>query len=221
LLTHSKVRGPRLPIAALAACIALITVFAPRAGAQEPVAAPTEAEASEASAAASVVSTKRVVPRRRKVVRHRFQPWSRPSPRRVRQIIRIEARRWRIDPRRLARRVACESRFQWSANGGSYFGLLQFAPSTFSRGLGSIRTRRVVIVRKRVRRVREVTISRYSDGRVVRERGRRRRQVVAHVHAGKLPRRPELTHGWAQLRIGAQAIRGISAVSSSEWGCPA
>jgi hypothetical protein len=221
LLTHPKVRGRGLPTAALAACIALVVIVAPRAGAPEPAAAPTEAEAGDASATASVVSTKRVVPRRRKLVRHRFQPWSRPSPRKVRQIIRIEARRWRIDPARLARRVACESNFQWAANGGAYFGLLQFAPSTFTRGLGSIRTRRVAIVRKRVRRPRAVTISRYSDGRVVRERGRRHRQVVVHVHAGRLPRRPGLTHGWAQLRIGAQAIRGISAVSSSEWGCPA
>jgi hypothetical protein len=219
LLTHPKVRGLGPAFAALAACIALITVMTPTAGAQEPTAEPTGA--TEPGATASVVSTERVVPRRRKVVRHRFQPWRRPSPRKVRQIIRIEARRWRIDPSALARRVACESKFQWSANGGSYYGLLQFAPSTFSRGLSSIRSRRVVLVRKRVRKVREVTISRYSDGRVVRERGRRHRQLVAHVYAGRLPRRPELTHAWAQLRIGAQAIRGISAVSSSEWGCPA
>jgi hypothetical protein len=220
LLTHPRLRGRGLLIAALAACIALISVMTPTAGAQDPAAEPPEAAAGEPDATAAV-STKRVVPPRRKVVRHRFQPWSRPSPRRVRQIIRIEARRWRIDPGRLARRVACESKFQWSANGGAYYGLLQFAPSTFSRGLSSIRTRRVVLVRKRVRKVREVTISRYSDGRVVRERGRPHRQRLLHVYAGRLPRRPELTHGWAQLRIGAQAIRGISAVSSSEWGCPA
>jgi hypothetical protein len=227
LLTHLKVRGLWLWTAVVAVSIAFTAVAASSATAQEEsgaASAPAPAEPAEPGATAgptAVVSTKRVVPKRRKVVRHRFQPWGRPSPRKVRQIIRIEARRWRIDPSSLARRVACESKFQWSANGGSYYGLLQFAPSTFYRGLSSIKSRQVALVRERTRKVREIRIVRYSDGREVRERGRKHRQKVVHVYAGTLPRRPEVTHGWTQLRIGAQAIRGVSAVSSSEWGCPA
>jgi hypothetical protein len=69
--------------------------------------------------------------------------------------------------------------------------------------------------------VRDRKVITYSNGRIVRQRGRRHRQRVVHVYSGKLPRRPALTHGWAQLRIGAQAIRGVSAVSSSEWACSA
>lgn len=227
MLTHLKVRGLGLWIVALAASIVFIAVQAPTAAGQEgpgaaSAPAPTEpADPAAPTGTAAVVSTKRIVPRRRKVVRHRFTPAARPSPSLVRRIIRIEARRWHIDPSSLSRRVACESKYQWSANGGSYYGLLQFAPSTFYRGLSSIKTRRVVIVRERWRKLREIKITRYSDGREVRERGRRHRQKVVHVHAGTLPRRPGITHGWTQLRIGAQAIRGVSAVASSEWGCSA
>jgi hypothetical protein len=172
-------------------------------------------------AAPAVVKVERIVPKRRKVIRSHFTPWAKPSPAKVRRIIRLEARRWQISPASLARRIACESNFQWSADGGSYYGLLQFAPSTFYRGMGSIRSRRVVIARKSVRKLREIKITHYSDGNVERERGRKHRQVVLRVKSGKIPRSPGITHGWAQVRIGAQAIRGISAVSSSEWGCPA
>ena len=171
--------------------------------------------------AATVVKTSRVVPARRKVVRKRFSPWAKPSPRRVRQIIRGEARRWGISPASLARRVGCESGFRWSAGNGQYQGLLQFASSTFSRGMRSIKSRGVKIKRVRKRKVHEVHVSRYSDGRVVRKKGRKRVQRVTYVYKGHFPRNPSVTHGWAQLRIGAQAIAGRSAVSSGEWGCPA
>jgi hypothetical protein len=215
--THLKVRGRALGTMAVAACIGSMAGTASVAQAQET--APSQE--ANSSSEPRVVSVRRVVPPRRKVVRVRFRPWSRPSPRKVRQIIRIEARRWHIDPRRLARRVGCESEFRWYAGNGSYRGLLQFAPSTFSRGLRTIRSRRVAIVKTRVRTVRETQIVRYSDGRVERRRGRRHRQRVVRLYRGVLPRRPQLTHGWAQLRIGSQAIRGMSAVRSSEWGCPA
>ena len=122
---------------------------------------------------------------------------------------------------RLARRVGCESGFRWYAGNGAYQVLLQFATGTFYRGLRSIRTRRVVIKRKRTRKVRAVRLVRYSDGHVERKRGRWHRQTVVRIYRGTLPRRPGVTHGWTQIRIGAQAIRGISGVRSSEWGCPA
>ena len=181
----------------------------------------TQTGGQPSGAAAKVTKTETVVPPRRVVIRGKFKPWARPSARKVRTIIRAEARRWRISPSGLARRVHCESRFQWSAGNGLYQGLLQFAPSTFYRGLGSIRSRRVKLVRTGLRRVHEVTVTRYSDGRVVRKRGRAHRQKVVRVLTGTLPKRPAVTHAWAQLRIGAQAIRGVSAVRSSEWACSA
>lgn len=196
----------------IACCLLAVGAGTPGAKAQE---------GSNPSATASVASTKYVRPARHRVVRRTFQPWARPSPRQVRRIIAAEARLWKIDGRRLARRVACESRFRWSAFSGTYHGLLQFAPGTFYRGLGSIRTRRVRLVRSDVRKVRGVHIVRYTDGRTERRPGPRRRQRVYVVYRGVIPRRPSVTHGWAQIRIGAQAIRGISAVRSSEWGCPA
>jgi hypothetical protein len=181
----------------------------------------TTAPSDTAASAPHVVKVETRKPPRRKVVRRRFRPWDRPSPARVRQIIRIEARRWRIAAAGLARRVACESRFRWWAGNGAYQGLLQFSSSTFYRGLRTIRTRVVKFARKRVRRVYETRIVHYSDGRVERKRGRRHRQVLVRVYRGRLPRRPAVTHGWTQIRIGAQAIRGVSGVHNSEWSCPA
>lgn len=204
-------RAAKTSFPALAA-VALVAPAVPAALAQDQ-AAP--------AAAPHVVSADESIPPRRKVVKHDFRPWSRPNPRQVREIIRSEGRRWRVSPQRLSRRVACESRFRWWAGNGPYRGLLQFHSSTFQRGMRTIRDRRVRLVRRSTRSVRGVRVVRWSDGRVERERGRRVRQRVLHVYRGRLPSRPELTHGWAQLRIGAQAIRGRSAVSSGEWSCPA
>lgn len=205
---------------ALAAVIGSMAVAVAVAAAPPSTAGGTQPPGT-AAGAPTVVKVERVAPPRRKVLRSRFRPWARPSPRKVREIIRLEARRSHIDPSRLARRVGCESHFQWSAGNGSYQGLLQFASSTFSRGLSSIKSRRVMLVRTHVHRVHETKIVHYSDGHVVRKRGRKHRQRVVHVYRGTLPRRPELTHAWTQLRIGSQSIRGVSAVNSSEWSCPA
>jgi hypothetical protein len=217
--TTSRLRTTRRTVAsaALAVLIGSATGAAPPSARAE-TAAPATADGG---AEARVATVERVVPPRRRVFRHRFHPWSRPGPSGVREIIRMEARRWHIDSRRLARRVACESRFHWWAGSGGFRGVLQFHTSTFSRGLRTIKDRRVVLVRQRLRTVREMRIVHYSDGRVVRESGRRRRQRVVHVYVGMLPRRPELSHTWTQLRIGSQSIRGVSAVHSSEWSCPA
>jgi hypothetical protein len=231
--THVHVRGRGLLFVALVASVVMImTVLA----AATPVVSQGQAQStggsqtapeSDAKPSGSASSEPRVVkvqhirPARRKVVRRRFRPWGKPSPGRVRQIIRLEARRWHIAAGRLARRVSCESNYRWSAGNGSYQGLLQFASNTFNRGLRTIRSRRVGFVRKSTRRVYGKKVVHYSDGHVERKRGRRYRQRVVRLYKGTLPRRPGLTHGWAQLRIGAQAIRGISGVHSSEWGCPA
>ena len=230
MITHWTVRGRGPALAVLAALTltvaALMAAQTQTAGAQETGATEAEQssvpeEQSSPTAQPAVVSKKRVVPKRRKVIRKRFDPWATPSPAKVRRIIRIESRRWGIDPAGLSRRVACESNYRWWADGGAYYGLLQFAPSTFSRGVSSIRTRRVAFKRTGWRRVRGRTVTRYSNGRVVRDKHRPTRQRVVKVYRGRLPRRPGILHAWTQVRIGAQAIRGISSVSSSEWGCPA
>lgn len=217
-----KAVGKFLSFPRIVALVAAVAIAGTLAGggalaATSPEPAPETASAS----AAKVVKVKRIVPRRTKVRRVRFKPYARASKARVKRMIRIEAKRWKISPSRLSRRVACESGYRWWADGGPYHGLLQFAPSTFVRGMRSIRTRSVVIVRKRYRRVRETKVIRYSNGRVVRRKGRARRQKLVRISRGRLPRRPGVTHAWAQLRIGSQAIRGLSAVRSSEWGCPA
>lgn len=179
------------------------------------------APASTTTPAADAARVETVVPRRRKVIRRRFKPAARPSPAKVRRIIRIEAARWHISAAGLARRVSCESGYSWSAGNGTYRGLLQFAPSTFSRGMSTIKSRTVKIVKRSTRTVREKRIVHYPDGKVAHLRGKKHRQRVIRVLKGKLPRHPALTHGWAQLRIGAQAIAGRSAVSSGEWSCGA
>ena len=204
-----------IPIAVVLFAVALVPVawtVAP-ALAEEASGTPT--------ATASVVATKNIEPPRKKVVHRKFRPWAKPTRGQVREIIRAEARRWKIPASGLHRRAFCESGLNWWASNGLYQGVLQFAPSTFYRGLGSIRSRRVKVVRAKHRRVNVIRVARYSDGRTKKRRTTPRRQKLVVVYHGKLPRRPTVTNAWAQLRIGAQAIRGISAVRSSEWGCPA
>jgi hypothetical protein len=221
--TRITLRGGWLRPAALAAGIGVLTTVLSAATPAVEQAKPETATAPTDTAASKphVVKVETRRPPRRKVVRQRFRPSGRPSPRKAKRIIRIEAKRWHVSAAGLARRVACESHFHWWAGNGAYQGLLQFSSSTFSRGMRSIRTRTVKFARKRVRRVRETQVVHYSDGHVERKRGKRRRQVLVRVYRGRLPRRPTITHGWAQLRIGAQALRGMSAVSSSEWSCGA
>lgn len=195
--------------------VCLSATAAAAAGAQE------QASSETPTASASVVRVDQHRAPRRKVVRRTFRPWAKPSPRAVREIIRAESRRYGIHPGRLSRRIGCESRYRWAASSGLYHGLLQFAPSTFYRGLRTVRDRRVKLVRRDWRRANDVRVVHYSNGTKTRRKGRPRRQLLTVVYRGRLPRRPGLYHAWAQVRIGAQAIRGVSAVRSSEWGCPA
>jgi hypothetical protein len=175
--------------------------------------------AGDPAASASVVKVDHVVPARRKLVHRKFHPWEHPTPSQVREIIRSEAQRWGVPASSLSRRIGCESRFHWWASNGQFQGVLQFSPGTFYRGLRTIRDRRVKIVRQKVRRVHEARVTHYSDGRKVRRRMTPRRQRLIVVYAGRLPRTPAVSNTFAQVRIGAQAIRGISAVHSSEWSC--
>jgi hypothetical protein len=175
----------------------------------------------EPSASASIISVDHVVPPRRKIVHRNFRPWSHPTSGQVHEIIRSEARRWGVPAASLARRVECESHFHWWASNGQFQGVLQFSPGAFYRGLRTIRHRRVSIVRQKMRRVHEARVTHYSDGRQVRRRTTPRRQRLIVIYHGKLERTPSVSNSFAQIRIGAQAIRGISAVHSSEWSCGA
>lgn len=211
-----KIRRRLIPFAiAVAIVTALPVAFAVAAT------APADEGSGNPSANASVLRVEHIVPARKKVVHRRFRPWSRPTPGQVREIIHNEARRWRVPAASLTRRVGCESHFHWWASNGQFQGVLQFAPGTFYRGLHTIRDRHIKIVRQKLRRVHEARVTHYSDGRKVRRRTTPRRQRLVVVYTAKLPRTPSVSNTFAQVRIGAQALRGISAVHSSEWACGA
>jgi hypothetical protein len=206
-----------IPITVLAAVLA---VLIPLAFAIAPGAF-AEVASSSPTASAAVVRVEQYKAPRTKVVSRRFRPWAHPTPGQVLEIIRNEARIWHVSAASLARRVGCESRYHWWAANGQYQGVLQFSPAAFYRGLHTIRTRKIKIVRQKVRRVHDARITHYSDGRKVRRRTTPRRQRLIVVYHARLPRTPRLNDTFAQIRIGAQALRGISAVRSSEWSCGA
>lgn len=157
-------------------------------------------------------------PAERKTVRHlHWRPWGTPSVARVRRIIRIEARRWGAPAWRLDCRVRGESTYRWWEANGQYHGVGQFAYSTFTRGLSTIRSRVAVMIDYRWRTRRERITYFYDDGSRERRKGRRVRQRVRHVYVGKIPRPTPWLHAWAQIRIMAQAMVGRSAVHDSEW----
>jgi hypothetical protein len=173
------------------------------------------------TASASVIKVERKKAPRTKVVHRKFSPWAHPSPGQVREIIRNEARRWGVSAGGLSNRVYCESKYHWWATNGQYVGVLQMGSNAFYRGLHTIRSHKVKIVRSKTRRVHDARVTHYSDGRVERRRTTPRRQRLIVVYSGRIPRRPSMTNAFAQIRIGAQALRGISAVHSSEWSCGA
>ena len=177
--------------------------------------------ADEPTATASVVKVENKKAKRTKVVHRKFTPWAHPTPARVREIIRNEAARWGVSAAGLSNRVYCESKYQWWATNGQYVGVLQMCANAFYRGVSSIRSRNVTFVRWKTRRVNDRRITHYSDGRTKTRRTTPRRQRVKLVFHGRLPRRPSMSNAYTQIRIGAQALRGISAVRSSEWSCGA
>jgi hypothetical protein len=156
-------------------------------------------------------------PARHRVIVHRFTPPAHPSASYVFGVIApAEAARFGASLRVLSCRIRRESGGHWWAVNGQHQGVGQFAYSTLMRGLRTmphgvkLRLRRTVMRRTKVARI-------YSDGHVVRHTGRRIAQRQLVIMRGHLPRWPVQTHSWAQVRIMAQALRGISAVHSSEW----
>ena len=99
--------------------------------------------------------------------------------------------------------------------------VLQFSAGAFHQGMSTIKSRKIKMVRTKTRRVHDARVTHYSDGRKLRRRTTPRRQHVVVVLTGRLPRQPSVGNAFAQIRIGAQALRGISAVHSSEWACAA
>lgn len=186
---------------------------------QVPVPSPVPAaDVPPVPAGPSVVRTVFRHPRRVLRLDSRFTPWAEPSPAQVRRIVDVEAARWGVSAAGLDRRIACESSFEWDNEYASHVGLLQFLGSTWARAVAGM-PRRVRYVTRRVR-VRWVVRLRYmSDGHVRRSRRWRVQQRVVHVFHGRIPARPPITHGWAQVRAGARAMAGVGGVSSSEWEC--
>jgi hypothetical protein len=213
-------RRTLIPITAVAAVLAVLIPlgFAIAPGALAEV---TSSSAQPTHPTASITRVERVRPPRKVVIHRHFRPWARPTPGQVQEIIQSESRRWGIPAGMLMTRVACESHYHWWASNGQFQGVLQFGANAFYRGLSTIRTRAIRLVRWHSRLVHAARITHYSDGHKVRRRTTPLRQRVQVILKGRLPKHPSMVNPWAQIRIGAQAIRGISAVHSSEWSCAA
>jgi hypothetical protein len=210
-----EIRRRQISIAVVAALLLAVVVALAFAGAPRAVAD------DQPTATASIVKVENWKAPRKKVVHRKFRPWAHPTPGQVREIIGTEARRWGIPAASLSRRVACESRYRWYATNGQYSGVLQFSANAFYRGMQTIKSHQIKIVRTKSRRVHDRRITHYSDGRKISRRTTPRRQRVIVVLKARLPRNPAISNTFAQIRIGAQAIRGVSAVHSSEWSCGA
>lgn len=133
----------------------------------------------------------------------------------------IEAARMGISESGLDARIECESSWQWNNEYGDHYGLGQFEPATYSRGLSTIGSRLVEIRERSERPGVAYAVEQMSDGTQHTIRRWRVRQIVVRIKRGAIPRDPPLEHGWAQVRIMAEAIAGRSAVSSGEWSCGA
>lgn len=204
--------------AVLASLVVLVAIPTLAAG-EDAGTPPSTTTPAEAAAKPTVVSTKYIRPKRVLRIKTKFTPWSQPTVSQVYKIIDIEAARWGVSAAGLHNRIRCESTYNWAASNGQYQGLGQFAPSTFARGVSTLGSRRVSYVKSRVRVQRVVRVRTFSDGRVARAKRWRVHQRIIHRFVGRIPQSPNLTHGWAQVRIMAQAIAGRSAVNNSEWEC--
>lgn len=166
-----------------------------------------------------VVSVKTVRPPSKIKKIKQFVPWPEPSVKRVKQIIEIEARKWKVDPARLRGRIYCESSFIWNQVTGSYYGLGQFHPSTWARAISNLGTRKARFTKERQRTVKIYRYTTWSDGTVEKKIIGKKRQKVVTVFKGLLPKNPNILHGYTQVRAVARAMAGLGNVSDSEWEC--
>lgn len=203
-------------------CVAFAAFFCGAAFTEADTQPPPQ-EQQETAQEATIVKTVVKRPPRSVHRRSHYTVPSKPTPAEVREMISREATLWRVPAASLSRRVACESHFQWWASNGQYQGVLQFAPETFYRGMRTIRTLHVRVVETKFRRMHSRVYRHWSDGKVSRHRGRIVRQRVIVKRVGKIGNGGpvQVSNALAQVRIGAQALRGISAVHSSEWSCSA
>lgn len=162
------------------------------------------------------MSVHRDYPDRYKRRTYRFVPWSKPTYRQVHKIIRWESARWGNSASHLASRIACESGFRWWASNGQYNGLGQFHSNTMARGLSTM-PRGVKVKWSRIVRRHTFKVVRYSNNTVKRRKSYTIRVRRTRILKGRI--RPSYLHGWAQVRIMAQAMVGRSAVNDSEWEC--
>lgn len=175
-----------------------------------------------------MVSVKTTYPKRVRVIRSAFQPWAEPTPEQAHRIVEIEAAREGISQAGLESRIRCESGWKWdnefpvyhAIKSDGHYGLGQFMVETFGRGMSTIGSRRVELHSRSERPAKAETVVTYSDG-TTKVRRWRVRQVILHIMRGMIPRDPPLEHGWAQVRIMAEALAGRSAVSNGEWSCSA
>lgn len=137
----------------------------------------------------------------------------------VKRIIDLESAKWGASAPALHNRVDCESDFIWYKTNGQYAGVGQFAVETFSRGMGSIGTRRVIEKTERWRKKRTRIIFRHPDGTRTVTYGRWNRQKVVTTWKGWIPKSPPRTHTYAQIRIMARSMVGLGRVNDSEWEC--
>jgi len=165
-----------------------------------------------------VVNVKVVKPKAKRVFVKKFTPWARPTPSQVGDIIEHESAKWGASASKLHRMVRCESTYNWAAGNGQYRGLGQFAYSTFTRGLSTM-PRLVVKKSRRWVKRKGTRVTYYSNGVKKKEPTKKRKVLRVRVKRGFIPNSPPHTHGFAQIRIMAQAIVGKSAVGLSEWEC--
>lgn len=202
-----------LPVIGVGTVLTVMGLSSSSAAENQPQAQPPEAQK------ATVVAT--IVKRPAKVVHRAFHTTlnTRPTQAQVLNIINHEAALWGVSAVGLANRARCESHYNWWATNGQYVGVLQFGANAFWRGMSSIKTRRYEWREIKFRSMHSRVYRQWSDGKTTRNKGRAVRQRMIVRYVGYIPRRPSQADPYAQIRIGAQAIRGISAVHSSEWSC--
>ena len=201
----------RKRIAVVVSAVVLVGAFA-STGQGEPINSP--------NIKPQIVKRTILWPKRQRIVVKHFDPWAKPTVAQVHRIIAEEAKRWGNSPGRMASRISCESSFHWGEGYAGHLGLLQYLPSTWARAVSTLGDRRVRIVdRKRV--MRHARLERaYPDGHTsTRVLHRKRKVKLIVVRKGRLPKRPSIWHGWAQVRAGSQSMAGQSAVGDSEWAC--
>lgn len=210
-------KGRRIAVV-LAACALVGIAAAPVAGSDP---ATPVAPAVSAPAVPTVVKVEVRYPKRVVVKRTHFTPWGEPTPEQAHIIAAVEAARYGVSLSGLEERIKCESGWQWNNEYTGHYGLGQYLPDTFSRGLGTIGSRKVELRERSEHPALARRIATWSDGSRHSIATWKVRQFIIQIRVGMIPRDPPLEHGWAQVRIMAEALAGRSAVASSEWECHA